>query len=210
MRIDLEPIRQKKTRPWAAAILVVFALLLTPENAIGQAGRISIYSDVASTSCNLTDTAERARQVYVVHQYGAGVTASKFRIEISPGFTCALLAVHNAFPSTTGNIYTGVSIPYGACNTSGRILLLTIDLYCYGTSEECAWVVPCPVGAACGTEVVDCTNQALCGDYQGLWVNNNLCGLRCDHEDAWGHACKLPVPLENDTWGRIKAIYEHH
>jgi len=96
-----------------------------------------------------------------------------------------------------GTTQTGVIIPYGTCRR-GLILATTMNFFGYGTSEPCCSypVLGHPYFDPDNPSMVDCANHAYSA--QGLMgvVNGNA---TCP--------CGYPVPVEETSWGRVKALY---
>ena len=85
---------------------------------------------------------------------------------------------------------------YGSCLAS-PIVLVPINYFVHGTSAPCSFidvVAPLTTGQI---EVVDCNNNLLVATGARTFVNPDA---TCD--------CNLPVPVEETTWGRVKALYQ--
>jgi hypothetical protein len=92
-----------------------------------------------------------------------------------------------------------VSIGYGSCRV-GSIHVQTMNFFAMGNTPPCChyWVRPDPAAPSNQVEVVDCNNSLLYAT-GGLGFINPGPGCTC------GYPC--PVPVEETTWGRVKAVY---
>lgn len=172
-------------------------VLLCASAVFGQAGTIGIYSDDLATNHCLTDVSVGVRQVYVVHKYTPGSTASWWMVQPSAEFSCTHVGDASPFYNVAGNSHTGVQIAYDAC-LSSNILLLTISYYCYGTSSACSnvEVVPHPDSPNGAVFVVDCEYWGLIASGGRLLVNpDGSCG-----------SCTNAT--EESTWGQVKGLYQ--
>lgn len=178
-------------------LLLLLGILLSASLAYGQAGFIGLFTDFGYTDCSLVDTPGEV-EVYVIHKATPGATASQFRIALDAGVDCVPVDVIHNFPTTLGDPATGISISYGICYPSD-ILLFTWVFSCSGTSSPCSKleVVPDPAVATGTIEVFDCNHFRLVGGGGLMYVNPDG---TCD--------CGEVVPVENTSWGQIKALYQ--
>jgi len=178
-------------------LLLLLGILLSASLVHGQAGFIGLFTDFGFTDCSLVDTPGQV-EVYVIHKATPGATASQFRIAVDAGVTCTPINVIHNFPTTLGDPATGISISYGFCYPSD-ILLFTWVFSCSGTSAPCSKleVVPDPAVATGTIEVFDCNQFRLVGGGGLMYVNPDG---SCD--------CGEVVPVEDTSWGQIKALYQ--
>ncbi len=177
-------------------LLITLVLMLSASMAFAQGGSIGIFSDVAGSSCNLTDAAPGLLSLYVVHVLTPGATASQFA---APAPACMLGATYlsdsSPFSVVIGSSQTGVAIGYGAC-IAAPIHVLTIQFFASGLSTPCCYypVVPDPNVPSGSIEVVDCTETLLTAT-GGLGIINPDGTCQCD------------VPVQDTTWGKVKSIF---
>ena len=180
------------------SMLIAICLVFCASFAFAQApGSIMVFSDAAYTDCNIPDTAVGLLSTYVVHKYAAGATASQFKLEVQPCNAMTFTGATNAFPTTIGDIFTGISVAYGAC-LNGDILLVTVNWFSQTLTPPCCLmeVVPDPVAPEGIVIVVDCASNKLAA-YGGISVINP--DETCDCE---------ALPVNESTWGGIKALYQ--
>ncbi|MFQ5511089.1 MAG: hypothetical protein ACE5EO_04505, partial [Candidatus Krumholzibacteriia bacterium] len=164
----------------------------------GNAGVIGLFADPAGADCNLQDAAPGLLPVYVVHTLTPGATASQFAAPIPACWTGAVyLSDTGVWPIAIGNSQTGVAIGYGTCLAS-PIHILTINYFVQGGGALCCPydVLPDPRAPSGQIEVVDCSNLLGIGTGREAVIN-----------PSGGCLCGTALPVEETTWGRVKAIY---
>lgn len=166
--------------------LIILAML-SPARA-SEWGTIAIFSDATLTDPTLVDDVPRMVDIYIAHLDFGGVTGSEFRTEADAGFTGVWLSETSPWsPYVIGTSPTGVAIAYAQCVMSDIIVIKATYLLT-GTSAPCSRlrVVPSP-----GHDLVVCS---------GCHFVDGPCG-------AGSLAVSCPVPVEETTWGRVKALY---
>lgn len=176
-------------------LLFTFCALLIAGLAFGQAGSIMIFSDPAFSDCNISDFVPTLVTTYVVHMYTTGATASQFRIE-SPCNFMVYLGETYIFPTVIGNTQVGVSIAYGSCHV-GPIHLVTISWFAQGITPPCCLmsVVEDPGALSGQIEAVDCAQFKFFPTGGQAIINGQP------------NECWCSVPVQETTWGRVKAMY---
>jgi hypothetical protein len=160
--------------------------------AFAQAGSIGIFADPAATNCNLAAPVGGAAFYYIVHVYTPGATGSEYAAPKPACLSATWLADTNAFPVTVGNSQTGVSVGYGTCRV-GPILVQTMTYLTTGATNCCYYpVVPHPVNG--GPNVVDCAEHLLIATAGTAIINSQP-------------TCLCDVPVQDTTWGGVKALY---
>jgi hypothetical protein len=155
-------------------------------------GRIAIFSDEALTNTTLDDDSMRAVDIYIAHVDHYGVTGSRFKIEAEPGFTGIWLGETSPWaPNIIGTSTTGVSIYYAQC-AADDIVLIKSTYWLLGTSQFCTGLTVVPDPGANG--------YTLC-------TGCNFVELPCGPPGALRVGCPAPVPVQESTWGRVKALY---
>jgi hypothetical protein len=188
----------------SGATLVALLAVLTSSVRAQSGGVLFVATDTGATSRVLSDT-PGVCTIYIVHagfQAGAEFSAVRFKVD-NNGFTGTWLGDTSDF-ATTGSSQTGIAVNYGGC-LQPPILVLSVTYLCAGTSG-CTTVtlVPDPLSNSGQIESADCSGTLLFppGVYE-LCVN----GVVVPDDTGFG-VCDCPVPTEDKTWGRIKAIYE--
>ncbi|MFQ5511088.1 MAG: hypothetical protein ACE5EO_04500 [Candidatus Krumholzibacteriia bacterium] len=166
----------------------------------GTGGVIGLYSDPTGVDCNVDAKAIGLVSVYVVHQNTAGATAAQFAAPMPSCWTGGVyLSDTSNWPVTIGNSQTGVAVPYGSCIPSpNHILTINYFVTVPNGATCCQYpVLPDPAAPSGHIEVVDCSGSLVFGDGSACFINPNA---SC--------AClAAPTPVEDTTWGRVKAMY---
>jgi hypothetical protein len=181
------------------ALLLTAFLMLGASIAFAQSGSVGIFADAAGTNCNLPDAVPGLTPYYVVHVYTTGATACQFKATKPACVLASYLSDATVFPVTVGNSQTGVSVGYGTCR-SGPIHVLTLNFFTQGLTQACCYYkVACdPLGSdGCASgliDIVDCSFEpALATAGTGIVKANGTCDCN--------------VPVEDTTWGNVKALY---
>lgn len=162
-------------------------------------GRISLYSDAASTLCALADNEPRLGEMFIVHNVGdvaGNAYLVRFQLTASAGFTGSW--VQDILPpgmSAVGTSPNGIAINYQACR-SGDVSILRVTYQLFGTSSQCSFLQASAYPGIDFIEAMDCSfdSHAVAGGT--IVVNpNETC------------PCPEPVPVQTSTWGRVKALY---
>jgi hypothetical protein len=162
------------------------------------ADTIGLYGDSQGTQCDIVDNAARLLPIYVVHVSTLGAIGCEFW---APKPTCMVGAIWlsdtDPFGMFLGTTQTGVTIPYGPCKT-GPILATVMNFFGRGTSEPCCSypVLGHPYLNPSSPRAIDCANQG-----------QSAVGLMGTINGTAGCPCGNPVPAEETTWGRVKALY---
>jgi hypothetical protein len=168
--------------------------------AFAQAGSIGVFADPAGASCDLLDAVPGLYNVYVVHVFTPGATASQFAVTWTAGMM--FLSESPTAPyikiGTCSQPGTGCAIAYGGCIGSPN-MILTISFFAQLLSAPCSMfhVIPDQTAPAkTSVLVTDCGDPPLLLNATGgeAFVNNN-------------GSCPCNVPVEETTWGGIKSMY---
>jgi hypothetical protein len=179
-------------------LLLVVPLLFASSVAFGQAGSIGIFADPLGTDCNLVAPVSGIASFYIVHVFAANVTAAQFSAPQPSCFTCAYLSDTVVYPVTIGNSQNGISMGYGAC-LSSPVHVLTINYLCSVPAPECCQypVLPDPQALpTAGIWTVDCDFNQLAATGRAGVINPT--------PDC---RCVGAVPVDDTTWGGVKALY---
>jgi hypothetical protein len=179
-------------------LLVLAGGMATPVR--GQAGQINLFVDSLYTYClHYEEYGSYDVHVYVVHQNTPGATGCRFKLKASMSLSWFYWGETSPY-AVTGNTQTGITVNYGACLASD--ILVTTVLYLKDSqSGRCATIraVPDPAAPSGTIEVYDCSGNTLVGGSQPLVINPG-------GWDCWVWCSTIPV--EESTWGRVKALYE--
>jgi hypothetical protein len=133
-----------------------------------------------------------------VHIDFLGATAAQFAAPKPDCWTdAAFLSDTDVFPITIGSSQTGKAVGYGTC-MSPPMLVTTINYFVQGGANPacCPYpVIPDPNIASGEIEIVDCAN-----------VIRHAAGLVSMVNPDGSCPCGT-VPIQNTTWGRVKAMY---
>jgi hypothetical protein len=144
-------------------VLTCLLMVLWTSVILAQAGRLGIFADPSGTQCDLVDGAPGLLIVHVFHYGTPGATSVSFSAPIPSCMTGAVfLSDTHIFPGTTGNSQTGITIPYGACQSS-PIHILSINLLALGTTQDCCEWTPLahPNSELDKIEVTDCSSNLI-------------------------------------------------
>ena len=114
-----------------------------------------------------------------------------------------MLSSSSPFPTVIGSPLTGVIVNYDECKT-GTFLVLTMDFFVQGQTEECCYysVEPDPAVSSGRIEVANC-NDEIVYVFGGQDLINSNTQCVC----APGPVTCHPVPVNESTWGSIKNLY---
>jgi hypothetical protein len=177
-------------------LLLTVAVVCLPVMALSQdVGSIDIFSDAGLTSCNIT-VPVGPFPVYIAQTNVVdGTIAVQFRVEAPATFTN--VGDIPSFPLALGNTTDGISISFGACK-SGTFLLVTTN-YVAAATAACELMTIMPPTNSPSTDKV---KFQTCADQQVL---KDQAGQARVNPDA---TCMCNVPVEETTWGGIKALYK--
>jgi hypothetical protein len=178
-------------------ILATIVTLLVANAAVAQlGGNLAVYADPLALSCDLQDFVPMICEYYVVHMLTPGVSSSQFMVETN--HQGLFLTEFSPFPIVIGDSRNGIVIAYGAC-FSGQIHILTMTYFCQGLTPPCGEmsVVGHPTANPPGLLAVDCNNQLVPAQGYTSYINNDgTC------------SCISPIPVQETTWGQVKALYQ--
>lgn len=174
---------------------------------------------VVSTSpfggdCSMDNTSGPGlRTVYVHHQH-TGSFGTRLRVALDAGVTMNYISETHPFPMTVGNTQDGLTVCYGAClppASSGPVAVIT---YMYlGQTSSCPSLRVVPHPDAETVEVIACDGTAESPVLRDLPIPppNESCGCGSQYQLVGvPHIFDCtPLPVENKTWGAIKALYRH-
>jgi hypothetical protein len=182
------------------SMLIALSLLVVASMAFAQdPGSVMIFSDAGYSDCNIVDAGPALTPVYLVHMYSPGATASQFALDPGACNSMVFTGATNAFPTTIGDVFVGISVAYGSCLSGGPILLVTVNYFAQGLTGDCCrmQIVPDATPGAEETDiiVVDCASTK--------WVATGGTAIINSTPD-----CFCDSPVSESTWGGIKALYQ--
>jgi len=157
---------------------------------------IGLYANTQGTNCNITENLPLT-YVYVVHVAPGGAAGSEFMAPKPACWTGATWLMDQEPFGQIGNSQVGKSIGYGSCLV-GSIHILTIVYFVQGTAEPCCLypLLPNPYSPGGQLLVADCDFNPVVAIGLASTVNGNP---TCP--------CGYPVPVQETTWGGVKALY---
>lgn len=186
-----------------ALIVIVTALVTVAAPAAAQYGSIGPYADRGGCVCDIVDT-YGLMHVYVVHRdMTAGVKGSRFTIS---GDALPYLTFLYANPIgdlfIQGDIVDGYTVSYGDCQTTG-LAIMEIGYFGSGLTPNCSdlRVVAAPTASTGEVEAFDCNDEVFPATGGVAYVSVILGECYCTSPYC------VPVPVEDSTWGGIKALY---
>ena len=179
--------------------LVLIALFLVSVSGMAFAqmpGSIGVFADNGATNCNITDMGSLVT-VHLAHVYTDGSTASQFKLDI--GTTGWMhLGDNIVFPTKIGTSITGLSVGYGSCLSGAVVYIGGVNFF--GTNAApCTYIriVGDPTAPTGEIEAVDCNiPQNKIFPTGGTAIVNPTMDCECN------------VPVNDSTWGGIKALYQ--
>jgi hypothetical protein len=158
-------------------------------------GSFGLFGDPGGTDCNVWDVVPSVVIIYVVHVMHTGAIGGQFSAPSPPCNLMIWLSDNWIMPVTIGDSQTGVSVGYGGC-LAAPTLVLSMNFFAQGITPPCCTypVLPDPAAPSGQIEVMDCASNLLYATGGRAIINpTDNCGCN--------------VPVEETTWGRVKAMY---
>lgn len=177
-------------------IAVCLTLCVSTAAAQSGAGSIAIFSDQAGTSCDFIDAGSLVT-VYVFHVNHTGAMYSQFKLDIS-NTSWIHLGDSGFCLDICGISVDGVFVHYGECRTAPTYLGLA---HFFGSSEPACTtigIVPDPAAPSGQIEAVDCSDPPV-----KVYPTGGVGVVNPDGTCP----CNPPIPVEQSTWGAVKALY---
>jgi len=175
-------------------VLVALAMLLSSTALAQRPGTIAVFSDAGGTDCNFVDDGGLL-QVHMFHIFHDDVLASRFMLDVSLT-DWFFLGDFMVFEIVVDGSTTGVGVYYGTCQTGPTYL--GYAQFFGSTAPACTpiGIVAHPNSYTGEVDVADCygTYHPATGR-EGVVNPDQSC------------MCSPPVPVEQTTWGQIKAQY---
>ena len=187
--------------PSTLAALCVVTLAASPVPA--QESHIRIFADTDGRDCHPVDLLPNVFQIHVVQILTQGSQSAEFTVSTGGGFDGVFLGETLSLPDAiqVGNAGTGTAIALGVC-VSGPVHFLTMNYFCQGQSAPCSFF-----------EVTEYVRD----NYRGLnYVNCDFVKIPASGGKTFVNGgpdcpCDIPgvvTPVEETTWGLVKAMYE--
>jgi hypothetical protein len=158
--------------------------------AFAQNGSIAVFSDAGGSDCNFIDVGS-LNQVYVWHVNTPGATASEWMLDVTQvGWTH--LGDTPDFNLVIGTSINGASLSYEACLV-GSFQLMTVNFF-GSSAAPCGLIGIVPAPNKPGVRAVDCAENSVIITGGQARVNPD-------------GTCQCAVPVNETTWGNIKALY---
>jgi len=177
-------------------LLLTMALLVVSSMAFAQAGYLGIYDTPDGGNCDLVNIPVNVATFYVVHHATVSTGAQWMAENLNPSLLLLTSAVNPAFVSV-GDPATGVSVGYGGC-LRGPIHVYTLT-YFNQAFETCIplSIVADPLAISGKIEVYDCAFNMHVANGETSYLNGD-----------GSCPCLIPLPTEETSWGRVKALYD--
>ena len=178
------------------ALLLTICLMFAASVVMAQPGNIGVFADPAGLDCNL---AMAATLVYVVHINTTAATACQFALAAPAGLT-HLATIPGGTNLLLGNADIGAGVSYGMCKATSPIYVAMV-MYSGAATTPCdlITVVADPSANPPGIYMADCTTP-------NPVAFEITTGGSAVFNDGSCEPCNVPV--EDTSWGQIKALYK--
>jgi hypothetical protein len=176
-----------------------------------QGGSIVISSDPGLTDCTIVDAGSLII-VYIGHLYSQDVTGARFKFDIG-GLPWVHLQTNSPY-WTMGDPLNGITVCYGSCLSSPDVILEMLFFGSFAPTCSYVGIAGHPVDG--DIWALDCeSNMVYASGGQAIVNPDGSCFCHADpgkakvkHETKRSAAnfCSA-VPVEQSTWGMIKALY---
>jgi hypothetical protein len=183
-------------------LLAIAALMLLTSVANSQSGgRVELYPDAQMSSCSLVDNGPDVVEVHIFHTNIREATAIQFAAPVPACWVGAVwlgdVIVVGLPTGDTQNEFFGISIGYMTC-LQLPVYIGYMNFFTAGVAQTCCiYTAVGATGAPSGQiEVIDCDLHKLYAVGGELVINpDQTC------------PCTFPIPVSNNTWGAVKALY---
>ncbi|MBI4720121.1 MAG: hypothetical protein HY770_02620 [Chitinivibrionia bacterium] len=189
----------KKSMLLLTALVLCCASVVSAQVYPLPGGAIGVYADDQGTSCDVPGAG--LVQFHFFHLACPGATAIEFKLDIT-GFVYSMnLGDQTPFTLKLGTFIAGASISYQACLLN-TIYLGAATFLGTGTTPACTkvYVKNHPIPGQAGA-----TNPLAVGCPTG-WIQ--VAGSYAVVNNTGGCPCTGSTPVEETSWGQIKALYE--
>jgi hypothetical protein len=133
-------------------LLLTCCIVLFASWASAEIGALCVYTDESGSNCSFVDNGGLV-QVYIIHQYADGVSASQFKLDVAATGWTHLGDTWN-YPVVIGSSITGVSVGYGGCYSSPFVVGVVSFMGSAAPAGTGFGIVPYP--AVGEIQAVDC------------------------------------------------------
>jgi hypothetical protein len=202
---------------YVLSLAAVFACIASSPEASYDG--IDVFSDPGGTNCAFYDGGPVLIPVYVFHSSTYGTRGAHFRLNVDNlGWT--FLGESSDILRIAGKSIEGITMCYDDCRY-GTYHVLTVNFFGSGMAPVCSQVTIDPYPGA-GVEAVDCDGNVTYPVAGSGVVNPDVycfcticaagkeaaCATKPGPErDSASNFCGA-VPVEQTTWGMIKALYK--
>ena len=177
-------------------LLLTMSVLFCASLVLAQAGSIGVFADQTGVTCDFT-LPGTVFNLFVVHVNSPGATQSKFQVVEANG--ASLVYFGDSYPpgyTVSGNTQTGITITYPTCTLSPH-WIVSMLYFASSSSAPCGIVKVVPHPGETGVLAWDCAvppNQQVASGWSLILNPDGSC------------TCAT-IPVEETTWGQIKALY---
>ena len=189
---------------------VTLVLSLPPLPTVVSADTLELSMSPYGRDCQMiNDSGPGLRTVYVNHVFTFGARGARFRLSLDPGATLTYVSETHVYATTTGNTQDGISMCYGACVEGGMVAAVTYMYLGSSVNRPRLRIVPHPDAET--VDVIDCYEIPQAASVLDMFVVAPGQGCGCPTSQTFPGAARffdcLPLPIENKTWGGVKALY---
>lgn len=180
-------------------LMVLCVVALSASASYGQGvDAVMLYTDQIGTSCDLV-TAAGLIEIFAVHDFVAGATASQFALNDLSGMTFLSGSALHAVAVLALDPRDGSAVTYDGGCAAGPIAVMKYSYLGSGAEPACGTitVVEDPVTISGTIEGVDCA-------FNPTTPNGSVMTINGDGSCACG---ELGTPVEETSWGKVKALY---
>jgi hypothetical protein len=174
-------------------LLIALSILLVAAISDAQiAGKVGVYADAAGTDANIVDDGGVV-EAHMLHVLTDGAIGLRFKLDVS-ATNWIHLGDHWDFELVLGSSVEGVSFAYTEC-LSGSIYLGKA-IFLGSSAPTCSEIsiVPDPDATYGVIEAISCLETWMFPAGGKAMVNAD-------------DACQMTVPVDQTTWGGIKALF---
>jgi hypothetical protein len=179
-------------------VLLISAIALWPAPAFAD-GTLLLVTDPDYTSCSIVDVANEEYTFYVLHLPEAGAAGvGNFKVgPLHDGAALTYVGETVPWPSI-GDTQSALSVAYNEC-LNGEVLVCAVTYTGTGSSPACSFIsIYAAYTGPSDVEEVTC-------DYI-VEIITNLGEVVVNPTETC--TCDILVPVEETSWGRVKALYD--
>lgn len=207
--LDRMRFRLERFRPHLLVALIFPLLIAAPTVGFAQMGGLLEVSQETSGCCGIHLPDAGLISLYVLHiDVFGGVQGVRFSAPKPDCLGATYLSDTQVLPVTSGNSQTDVQIVYGFClgPLQEPLHILTINFIVDSATPACCFYSPRVAAGQTGLiETLDCDGNSVqnAAATPNVINSNPACACHIGTECPW-----VPAPVERNTWGAIKSLYE--